>query len=69
MTNSSPGQMTWKPDGAPDAGMLHLRHDSSKNWQPYTEFPEYIVPDPPNLEFSQGYATFLALLKQQWKLV
>jgi hypothetical protein len=69
MSDRTPGQMTWKPDGAPDAGMLHLRHHPSEKWRPYTEFPEYVVPDPPKFEFSAGYATFLTLLKQQWQLL
>ncbi|MCU0534371.1 MAG: hypothetical protein MUD14_10815 [Hydrococcus sp. Prado102] len=69
MQETPPGQMTWKPDGAPESGILHLRHYSSESWRPYTEFPEYVVPDPPKDELSEGYATFLALLKKQWQLV
>lgn len=69
MTNASPGQMTWKPDGTNVVDRLHLRHDPSEAWRPYTEFPEYAVSDPPGLGFSEGYHTFLALLKQKWKLL
>ncbi|MGK7917416.1 MAG: hypothetical protein AB4038_18035 [Prochloraceae cyanobacterium] len=65
MSESSPGQMTWKPEGASSSGMLHLRHHPEQPWRPYTDFPEYVLPDPDG--FSEGYATFLALLKRQWK--
>lgn len=59
-----PGQMTWKVAGAADPA-LHLRRTSRDVWQPYTAFPEYAVPDPPG--FSAGYATFIALLRQDWE--
>jgi hypothetical protein len=42
-----------------------LRHNASEPWRSYTEFPQYVVPDPPG--FSEGYATFLALLKKNWQ--
>ncbi len=67
MTKTSTGQMTWRPEGAPSAEMLHLRHHPSEPWRPYTDFPEYVFPDPPG--FSEGYATFLALLKKEWRLL
>jgi len=67
MNQSIPGQMTWKPEGAKSSGILHLRYQESDTWRPYTDFPEYVLPDPP--EFSPGYATFLALLKQKWQTV
>ncbi len=57
------GQMIWQPDG-PDNRALYLRHDASEPWRPYEEFPQYVCPDPP--EFSKGYTTFLALLKEGW---
>lgn len=60
------GQMTWKLPGAMDCA-LHLRHTPAEPWQFYQEFPQYVLPDPP--EFSQGYATFIALLKKGWKAV
>jgi hypothetical protein len=66
MTDLPPGQMTWKLPGSEDC-VLHLRHQPTDPWQHYSEFPEYFLPDPP--EFSTGYATFLALLKQQWQTV
>ncbi|NEP16606.1 MAG: hypothetical protein F6J97_06820 [Leptolyngbya sp. SIO4C1] len=68
MSNSSqsPGQMTWRPEGTNNTA-LHLRLDASEPWQHYSQFPEYALPDPP--EFSEGYATFLALLKQNWEIV
>lgn len=67
MTQPSAGQMTWRPDGSGLAGMLHLRNRPSDSWRPYTDFPQYILPDPPG--FSEGYATFIALLKKKWQLL
>ncbi|BAZ41402.1 hypothetical protein NIES4101_73680 [Calothrix sp. NIES-4101] len=64
MNNETPGQMTWKLPGSSNCA-LHLRHNSSEPWRPYQEFPEYLIPDPPG--FSQGYATFTALLKKNWQ--
>jgi hypothetical protein len=69
MSEQPNGQMTWKPNGVVESGKLHLRHNSSEAWRPYTDFPEYVVPDPPALGCSDGYATFLSLLKKQWKLM
>jgi hypothetical protein len=65
MTQKITGQMTWKPNGAISAGILHLRLHPLEKWKPYTDFPEYAKPDPAG--FSQGYATFLALLRQNWQ--
>lgn len=67
MSQSSPGQMTWRPNDEPNADKLHLRRSPSEPWRPYHDFPEYIRPDPDG--FSQGYATFLMLLKQDWILI
>jgi hypothetical protein len=64
MLQSVPGQMTWKPPGFLDS-VLHLRQSDTEPWQHYKAFPEYVVPDPPG--FSEGYATFLKLLKQNWQ--
>ena len=64
MTDTPPGQMTWRPPGSEEAA-LHLRHAPSEPWRPYKEFPQYVLPDPPG--FSEGYATFLALLKKNWQ--
>lgn len=64
MVSNSKGQMTWKIAGATDSA-LHLRHNSSEDWQPFQDFPEYVLPDPPG--FSEGYATFIALLKENWQ--
>lgn len=61
------GQMLWKREGEGVDRVLHLRHDSSEPWQYYEEFPQYVLPDPP--EFSKGIATFLALLKKDWQVV
>jgi hypothetical protein len=60
------GQMTWKLPGMADSA-LHLRHHPAEPWRSYKEFSEYLLPDPP--DFSEGYATFIALLKAQWELV
>ncbi|MGK7877615.1 MAG: hypothetical protein AB4426_31235 [Xenococcaceae cyanobacterium] len=65
MANTPVGQMTWSPDGTSSSGILHLRYHPLEKWRPYTEFPEYFRPDPPG--FSQGYATFIALLKEKWQ--
>lgn len=66
MSDPLPGQMTWKPPGTTDC-VLHLRHNPSEPWRYYKEFPEYVLPDPP--DFSEGYATFVALLKKKWETV
>ena len=65
--NSHTGQMTWRPDSNISTGKLHLRLNSWERWRPYTEFPEYVLPDLPG--FSEGYATCLALLKKKWQLM
>ena len=66
MTTISKGQMAWKVIGA-EGRALHLRHNPSDPWQSYQDFPEYMKSDPPN--FSSGYATFLALLKDGWEVI
>jgi hypothetical protein len=66
MAESPIGQMTWKIPGSTESA-LHLRQNSSQPWRSYKEFPEYAVPDP--VGFSEGYATFLALLKKNWESV
>lgn len=65
MTYVTPGQMTWKLPGS-DECALYLRYRASDPWRHYRDFPEYVLPDPPS--FSDGYATFLALLKQKWQV-
>ena len=67
MNDPSVGQMTWRPEGALSVGVLHLRLSPFEPWRPYTEFPEYAMPDPPG--FSEGYATCMSLLRQQWQLI
>ncbi len=66
MTNIPVGQMTWKVEGAANSA-LHLRLHDHETWQPYQNFPDYVLSDPPG--FSSGYATFLALLKENWQLL
>jgi hypothetical protein len=66
MTDIPSGQMTWRPPGSSESA-LHLRHNASEPWRSYKDFPQYVLPDPPS--FSEGYATFLALLKQNWQLL
>lgn len=61
------GQMTWRPDGLISTGKLHIRLKPWEVWRPYTDFPEYTLPDPEG--FSEGYATFLDLLRKKWPLV
>jgi hypothetical protein len=58
MQESPKGQMTWRLPGQLEP-VLHLR--------PYTECPQYMVPDKPDL--SAGYATFVSLLRQQWQII
>jgi hypothetical protein len=67
MSASNLGQMTWRPDGINCENMLYLRLKPFEKWQPYTEFPQYYLPDPHG--FSSGYATFITLLKQNWQAV
>jgi hypothetical protein len=67
MIHQSPGQMTWRPNGSISCGTLHLRLRSYEPWQPYTAFPQYVLPDPPG--FSQGYSTFRSLLEQKWQVL
>ncbi|RMF22044.1 MAG: hypothetical protein D6756_11310 [Cyanobacteria bacterium J083] len=59
--------MTWRPNGVETASCLHLRLNPNDPWQPYSEFPEYALPDPSG--FSPGYATCLDLLKKQWEIL
>jgi hypothetical protein len=67
MNLSSVGQMTWRPDGVNCENVLYLRLRPFDKWQPYTEFPQYYLPDPNG--FSLGYATFLSLLRRNWQAV
>ncbi|MGB2925460.1 MAG: hypothetical protein WBB82_09175 [Limnothrix sp.] len=61
------GQMTWSPDGGLSEGVLHFRLKPFDPWRPYTEFPEYSKPDLPI--GSEGYSTFVALIRQNWEYV
>lgn len=66
MRESIRGEMTWKPDGVMGR-TLYLRLSPHDRWRCYKEFPEYAIPDPPGN--SQGYKTFVSLLRQQWKVM
>jgi hypothetical protein len=66
MTEPAIGQMTWRPPGQVEP-LLHLRRNVLEPWKPYTECPQHMVPDPPNL--SAGYATFVNLLRQKWQVI
>jgi hypothetical protein len=66
MQESLKGQMTWRLPGQIEP-LLHLRPDDLTPWKPYTDCPQYMVPDKPDL--SAGYATFVSLLKQQWQII
>lgn len=61
---SNSGQMTWRPPGVTEPA-LHLRLKPSEPWRSFKDFPEYALNDPPG--FSEGYATFLNLLKRNWQ--
>jgi hypothetical protein len=65
MNSKRCGQMTWKSEGASSSRILYLRHHPLEKWKPYKDFPEYALPDTPGC--SQGYATFLSLLRQNWQ--
>lgn len=65
MTQTSPGQMTWKSSGQ-DCD-LFLRHSPNDPWRHYQEFPDLMKPDPQNM--SLGFATFVALMKCNWETV
>jgi hypothetical protein len=67
MSEANLGQMTWRPDDVSGQSMLYLRLKPFDKWQPYTEFPQYFLPDPEG--FSLGYSTFIRLLKQKWQTV
>ncbi len=60
------GEMTWKPDGTMGR-VLYLRMKPHEQWRCYKEFPQYFIPDSPGN--SQGYNTFVSLLRQQWKVM
>lgn len=66
MSNNLSGQMTWKVPGTTDCS-LHLRYNDTQRRRRSEDFSEYFLPDPPG--FSQGYATFLALLNKNWQSV
>jgi hypothetical protein len=66
MTETPVGQMTWRLPGQVEP-LLHLRTSILEPWKPYTECPQYMVPDQPNL--SAGYATFVRLLQQKWQVI
>jgi hypothetical protein len=60
------GQMTWRLPGQVEP-LLHLRSNPLEHWKPYNECPTYMAPDQPFL--SEGYATFVKLLKLNWEII
>jgi hypothetical protein len=66
LNTTPPGQMTWRLPGSAECA-LYLRLRPTDPWKHFREFPEFVRPDPPS--FSEGYATFIALLKQKWQVI
>lgn len=66
MTVSIRGQMTWKPDGV-TGRILYLRLKNHEQWRCYKDFPQYFIPD--SAGNSQGYNTFVSLLRQKWEVL
>lgn len=49
--------------------VLHLQIASRSPWRPYTEFPQYAVPDYLIPGGSSGWATYQKLMQQGWQLI
>lgn len=63
-------QMCWLPGmGTNGLKILHLRTAPNQPWRPYTAFSEYVVPDYPIPNGSQGWSTYQKLSTQGWNLV
>ncbi len=64
------GQMCWlSKSGGDDEKILHLQTAPGQPWQPYTAFPQFLVPDYRIPRGSKGWATYQKLLKAGWTLV
>lgn len=62
-------QMCWLPMmGSNGQKILHLRTEPNKPWRPYTNFPEYAVPDYHIPGGSKGWATYQKLRSAGWSL-
>jgi hypothetical protein len=62
-------EMCWMSAEGEAFNCLYLRVASHDQWQPYTAFPEYAVPDSPVPGGSKGWTTFQKLRQAGWRLV
>ena len=63
-------QMCWLSANEPNGvKLLHLRTAPNQPWQPYTAFPEYVVPDYQIPGGSKGWATYQKLRASGWHLL
>jgi hypothetical protein len=63
-------QMCWLSRfGNTEEKVLHLRTAPNEPWQPYTAFPQYVVPDYPLPGGSKGWATAQKLMQADWVLI
>jgi hypothetical protein len=62
-------EMCWLSISDQDEKVLYLRVYPHQPWQPYTDFPLYVVPDHQVPGGSKGWATYQKLLRTGWKLV
>lgn len=49
--------------------LLHLQTTPRSPWRPYTDFPQYVIPDYRILGGSKGWATYQKLMQQGWQLI
>lgn len=65
-----PRQLCWlSKSGTDGEKVLYLQTAPHEPWKPYTQFPQYAVPDYPIPGGSKGWATYQKLIKQGWRLV
>lgn len=63
-------QMCWlSGEGIEAPKILYLRTEPNRPWQPYTNFPDCVVPDYQIPGSSKGYATYQKLKSEGWSLV
>lgn len=62
-------EMQWRSPLNSSAKTLHLRTAPHEQWRPYTQFPQYAVPDYPMPGGSKGWATYQKLRQAGWILV